>query len=123
MDDQGRGFIFVEAKATLTGLEAQRSKILHEREETWRLRIKSIWLKAGDDNTKFFHNYSKGRRVCNTVWKMSTDHGQYAHFPRFVDPNISEDLTKPITIGELESTLKWFKEDKIPSPDGWSVEF
>lgn len=26
-------------------------------------------------------------------------------------------------MGELESTLKWFKKDKSPGPYGWSVEF
>ena len=44
------------------------------------------------------------------------------HFPRSIDPNISEDLTKPISMGELESTLKWFKKDKSRGPYGWSIE-
>lgn len=26
-------------------------------------------------------------------------------------------------MGELEYTLKWFKKDKSPGPDGWFVEF
>lgn len=34
------------------------------------------------------------------------------HFPRFVEPDSLEDLNKPVTLGELESTLKWFKKDK-----------
>lgn len=29
----------------------------------------------------------------------------------------------PITLGELEITLKWFKKDKIPGLDGWLIEF
>jgi len=45
------------------------------------------------------------------------------HFPGFVDPDGMEDLIKPVTMGELESTLKWFKKDKSPGPDGWPVEF
>lgn len=28
-----------------------------------------------------------------------------------------------VTMEELEATLKWFKKDKIPGPDGWTVEF
>jgi len=44
-------------------------------------------------------------------------------FPRFVDQVVALDLNKVVTMGELEATLKWFKRDKSPGPDGWSVEF
>lgn len=37
--------------------------------------------------------------------------------------NESEALLQPVIMGELECTLKWFKKDKIPGPDGWPVEF
>lgn len=33
------------------------------------------------------------------------------------------ELNREFTLGELEATLKWFKKEKIPSPNGWSVEF
>ena len=33
------------------------------------------------------------------------------------------ELNREVTLGELEATLKWFKKDKSPGPDGWSVEF
>jgi len=42
------------------------------------------------------------------------------HFPRFLEPDMKEDIIKAITMGELESTLKWFKKYKSL---GWSVEF
>lgn len=32
------------------------------------------------------------------------------------------DLNREVILGELKATLKWFKRDKSPSPDGWSVE-
>lgn len=35
-----------------------------------RLRSRAIWLKAGDDNTRFFHNYTKGRKVTNTIGNL-----------------------------------------------------
>ena len=44
-------------------------------------------------------------------------------FPRFVDQEDSMDLNREVTLGELEATLKWFKRDKSPGLDGWSVEF
>lgn len=34
-----------------------------------------------------------------------------------------EDLIKLISMGKLESTLKWFKDEKCLGPEGRSVEF
>lgn len=39
-------------------------------------------------------------------------------FPIFVEPDLMQDLIKLITMGELESSLKWFKKDKSPGLDG-----
>lgn len=44
-------------------------------------------------------------------------------FPRYVDQENSEELLKEVTMDELEATLKWFKKDKSPGPDGWTIEF
>lgn len=44
-------------------------------------------------------------------------------FPRFVEQEESGDLTKEVSLRELEDTLKWFKRDKSPGPDGWNVKF
>lgn len=44
-------------------------------------------------------------------------------FPRFVNEEDADTLRALVTSEELESTLKWFKKDKSPSPDGWTVEF
>jgi hypothetical protein len=34
-------------------------KILHEEEETWRLKSRSLWLNLGDRNMKFFQRQTK----------------------------------------------------------------
>jgi hypothetical protein len=34
-------------------------KIMWTEEETWRIKSRSIWLQAGDHNTKFFHRKAK----------------------------------------------------------------
>ena len=33
------------------------------------------------------------------------------------------ELNRGVSMAELEATLKWFKRDKSPRPDGWSVQF
>jgi len=43
-------------------------------------------------------------------------------FPHFVDRDSTIDLINLASIGELEITLKWFKNDKIHGRDGWFVE-
>lgn len=62
MDDNNKGFSSANEKAHLIELEKQKDRILKE-----RLKSKAIWLQAGDDNTKFFHNFAKGRKVANTI--------------------------------------------------------
>lgn len=43
-------------------------------------------------------------------------------FSRFVDEEAGLDLTKEVSMGALEATLKWLKKDKSPGSDGWTVE-
>ena len=51
-------------------LESSMNKILKEREEVLRLKSKSIWMESGDDNTKFFQDFSKGIKQQNTIWEF-----------------------------------------------------
>jgi len=35
-----------------------------------------VWLKCGDKNTKFFHNFSSYRRNTNQIWEICDEQGQ-----------------------------------------------
>jgi len=75
-DEEGGGHLNSSAKEILSGLEGRRNTLLREREESWRLKSRALWVKSGDDNTKFFHAYAKGRKSLNTIWKLSNPEGE-----------------------------------------------
>ena len=47
-----------------------------DREALWHLKIRVIFLASGDENTKFFHAYARGRKVQNTIWEMKDGAGE-----------------------------------------------
>eukprot|EP00253_Pinus_taeda_P018177 PITA_18177 len=73
------GYESQESKEKILLLEKQRDQILLAREEEWRLKSRAVWLKVGDENTKFFHNYAKGRKNSNTIWKLKNEEGEEAN--------------------------------------------
>ena len=63
-------------------LKSEINTILHQDELFWRQRSRSIWLPAGDKNTKFFHqrasqwrrkNHISGIQDVDGSWKRSED--------------------------------------------------
>ena len=63
-------------------LKSEINTILHQDELFWRQRSRSIWLPAGDKNTKFFHQRASQRRRKNHIsgiqdvdgsWKTSEE--------------------------------------------------
>jgi hypothetical protein len=61
--------------STLKGSAVFCSK---KREEEWHLKSRCMWLKSGDENTKFFQAYAKGRRMTNTIWSLTDPLGNKA---------------------------------------------
>ena len=53
------------SKIHLELLENKKRKLLMEQKEVWRLKSREIWLQSGDENTKFFQSYAKGRKYPN----------------------------------------------------------
>ena len=53
------GYSNIDSRNRIRELETARKKILLEREESWRIKSRAIWLLARDQNTKFFQKYAK----------------------------------------------------------------
>jgi len=78
-EGEGGGFISQESKEVLVQMEERRNQLLLAKEETWRLKSRAIWLASGDENTKFFHAYAKGRKAVNTIWSLRDEEGVTHH--------------------------------------------
>jgi hypothetical protein len=57
-------------------LHKEYLQALAEEENAWRLKSRSLWLKAGDQNTSFFHNQAKVRNWSNQISELKTHEGE-----------------------------------------------
>eukprot|EP00253_Pinus_taeda_P029977 PITA_29977 len=70
------GYSSQASKDRILHLEKLQNHILLAKEEEWRLKSRAIWLKSGDENTSFFHNFAKGRKSANTIWSLKDEEGR-----------------------------------------------
>jgi hypothetical protein len=52
-----------EVETNLIILETERNNFLKAQEDLWRIRSRAIWVKSGDHNNKFFHQFANQRRI------------------------------------------------------------
>ncbi|KAK1258442.1 hypothetical protein QJS04_geneDACA006646 [Acorus gramineus] len=118
----------------------------------WRQKSKALWLKAGDNNTKFFHQAASQRRRVNhiakiqigdSVWEEPEDirSNLTSHFkrsfrkrrgwkPGWEDPELPCLSLEQLALleapfGEIEifQAIAKAEGDKAPGPDGFSLSF
>lgn len=75
MKVKGGGLTSQESKEAMAYLEGRHDTLLLDKEETWRLKSRAIWLACGDENAKFFHAYARGRKAVNTIWSLRDEVG------------------------------------------------
>ena len=59
--------------------ELKREELLAKEEELWRLKSRAIWIKEGDNNTKFFHRYATHRKNVNMISAIKDINGESVH--------------------------------------------
>eukprot|EP00253_Pinus_taeda_P024733 PITA_24733 len=102
-----------EKKNHIRILEKRKHMLLLREEASWRLKSRALWLREGDRNTKFFHNFANARRRKNSIWKIEDD-----LMPVMFNEPAYENFIKPVTEEELLAAIKSSKKDKSPGPDG-----
>eukprot|EP00253_Pinus_taeda_P027952 PITA_27952 len=68
---------------------------------------------------RYFKNQYKRNEDCriqDILWGIDL-------FPQMFDVDLNDRLFRPVTEEELLETMKSFKRDKSPGPNGWTIEF
>ena len=73
------------------------NELLHHEEVFWRQRARSIWLPAGDKNTKFFHQRACQRQRTNHIEGLQDGQGlwhtNYEHLATIAEDHYKELFT------------------------------
>uniref|UniRef100_A0A803PQN1 Reverse transcriptase domain-containing protein n=1 Tax=Cannabis sativa TaxID=3483 RepID=A0A803PQN1_CANSA len=59
----------------ISNLQSHLDSLLYKQEILWKQRSKVHWLRAGDKNTKFFHQKASSRKKTNFIRKLTLDDG------------------------------------------------
>jgi len=126
--------------------------LIKNEEIYWRQRSRSIWLKEGDKNTKFFHKIANAHKRYNNIdqllvqgnivqepkriqgeivefyQKLYTEELQWRPANNFLNcPRLTgeekEDLERSFDEEEVLRCLKQCATDKAPGPDGFTMGF
>jgi hypothetical protein len=69
---------------TIRGLQKDVHLLLEEDELKWRQRAKVLWLKEGDQNSKYFHAFVSQRKRANLVTQIADMGGHVRSTPEGV---------------------------------------
>ncbi|PKI77742.1 hypothetical protein CRG98_001866 [Punica granatum] len=100
-------------------LRVKLSKAIDKEEKLLKQKSRVAWLKAGDQNTAFFHRAELLGRKDDRVVRISI--AQLSHIlKRKVSHAHYQSLLSPITEEEIKAALFSMGNDKSPGPDGFT---
>ena len=98
--------------ASMVRLKQELAEALRDEELFWRQKCREESLKAGDRNTKYFHNSVKGRRIQNRILMLLDEHSQ-EQFSEGAKGNLAveffRDLFTSSNPSDLESLFDGFQ--------------
>ncbi|XP_074336591.1 uncharacterized protein LOC141673749 [Apium graveolens] len=134
-------------------VKKQLYKIFDQQEIFWRQRSKQLWLKAGDQNSKYFHAMASARKRSNQIHKLQNKWDEWVEWDDGLQDLISDyfknlyatdepdwgevidnipttitvaqniKLVKPVTNEEFKNALFQMHPDKAPGPNGMTPTF
>uniref|UniRef100_A0A2N9IM18 Reverse transcriptase domain-containing protein n=1 Tax=Fagus sylvatica TaxID=28930 RepID=A0A2N9IM18_FAGSY len=151
-EQEERGGLSTAERNNRKAVVGELDKLAHLEEIFWRQKSRVLWLKEGDNNTKYFHKIANSNRRRNYMHKVEVDGIIHETEKEIRDNVVSfyEDLYQEKeswrpsvdgldfhSIGAAESShlerkfdreevvqvLKDFQGDKAPGPDGFSMAF
>uniref|UniRef100_A0A803PHA9 Reverse transcriptase domain-containing protein n=1 Tax=Cannabis sativa TaxID=3483 RepID=A0A803PHA9_CANSA len=133
--------------------EANLQEVLMQKEIFWRQRSKQLWLREGDQNSKYFHAMATSRRRNNSIQKLKNNQGDWVDWqhnlsglmidyfsnlfsssspdiaevtnaiPKLVSDAQANVMVEPIADDEVKKALFQMHPDKSPGPDGMTPGF
>lgn len=127
--------------------------LLEKQEIFWKQRAKTFWLREGDQNTRFFHQFASTRKRNNVLHRIKDNTGAWQetnagirdvivdYFSQLfiatvregklterekvqqVEESDNEDLIRGITAAEVKEATFSMHPDKSPGPDGLNPGF
>lgn len=70
-----RGRRDIEGLVEFTEIRKRYNKLLHSHEIFWKQRAKTLWLKEGDMNSRYFHSMASARKKKNTIIRLRNAQG------------------------------------------------
>jgi hypothetical protein len=151
-EKEERGGLSTAERNNRKAVVGELDKLAHLEEISWRQKSRVLWLKEGDNNTKYFHNMANSNRCWNYMHRVEVDGIVHETDKEIRDNVVSfyEDLYqekeswRPLvdgldfhSIGTAESShlerkfdreevfqvLKDLQGNKAPGPDGFSMAF
>jgi hypothetical protein len=127
-------------------------KVARMEEASWRQKSRVLWLKEGDNNTKFFHKMANSHRRYNYMERVEVDGIVYEEAPEVrekvvqfyeslyqehepwrptvnglnfdvISPEERDMLEKKFETEEVLQVVKDLQGDKAPGPDGFTMAF
>ena len=87
----------------IKSLEMEINNILHQDELFWRQTSRSIWLPAGDKNTKVFHQWASQRQQKNNISGLKDNNENWCTFEDQIAQNAEQYFQDLFTSNNLEN--------------------
>jgi hypothetical protein len=151
-EKEERGGLSTTERNNRKAVVGELDKLAHLEEISWRQKSHVLWLKEGDNNTKYFHKMANSNRRRNYMHKVEVD-GIVHETDKEIRDNVvsfnkdlyqekeswrpsvdglefhfngaaeSSHLERKFDREEVFQVLKDLQGDKAPGPDGFSMAF